>query len=74
MDEEGMLTRKLREEKRGLTKIRRAYKPYELRELTKRELVDHINSNLFKWMMSKKYGRKGLKRIIHYLNEVVLKE
>jgi hypothetical protein len=31
MNEEGMLIRKLREEKRGLIKIRRAYKPYELR-------------------------------------------
>jgi hypothetical protein len=64
----------LREEKRGLIKIRRAYKPYELRDLSEDELITHANSNLFRWMMSKKYGREGLKRIIDYINEVVLKE
>jgi hypothetical protein len=73
MDEEGMLTRKMRKEKRGLTKIRRVYKPYELRVLSARELVDHVNSNLFKWMMTKKYGRKGYNRIKKYINEVVLR-
>jgi hypothetical protein len=74
MDEEGILPRRLREEKRGLIKIRRAYKPYELRVLSTRELINHINSNLFKWMMSNKYSRKGLERITNYINEVVLKE
>jgi hypothetical protein len=72
MDEEGMLIRKLREEKRGLTKPRRAYKPYELRVLSARELVDHANSNLFKWSMTNKYGIEGLRRIINYIKEMVL--
>jgi hypothetical protein len=74
MDEEGMLPRGLREEKRGLIKIRRAYKPYEIRDLSEDELVAHVNSNLFRWMMSNKYGREGLERIINYINEVVLKK
>jgi hypothetical protein len=52
----------------------RAYKPYELKDLSEDELVTHANSNLFRWTMSNKYGREGLERIINYLNEVVLKK